>query len=249
MFKKILFKAVVGAAATGTALSVSLVATPSVVTSAPEISNVACAAYPGSVATNTDLSVAQPIVRYGRGSTATAKVARTDSGAKKPIGTVTFTLSNKDGSVRRTWTRDLNRGEATISLPSRLPARATYGLRVAYNATNCSMFADSNSEPRGFTVLRAGTKTNVAAPNRDRGERPVVRVAVNSGSPVATSGRARVKIYRKAVLVRSRLVSFTGGFRTSFAKLRPGYYDVRVQYLGTGNFVGSRGSDDFRVFR
>lgn len=250
MFKKILFKTVVGAVAAGSALSVSLVATPAVVTAAPEITNVACAKYPGSVKTTTALSVAQPIVRYGRGSSATAKVSRTDSGTRKPTGSVTFVLTNENGSVRRTWITDVRKGQASINLPSRLPAQATYGLSVAYRATDCSKFANSESVERGFTVLRAGTRTNVVAPNRDRGQRPVVRVAVNSGSPVATSGRARVQIYRKAVLVRSKLVSFTGGgFRTSFAKVRPGYYDVRVRFQGNGKFVGSKGSDDFRIFR
>ena len=42
MFKKVLLRSIAGATALGSVLAVSLVATPAVVTSAPEIRNVAC---------------------------------------------------------------------------------------------------------------------------------------------------------------------------------------------------------------
>jgi hypothetical protein len=248
LFKNVLLRSLAGATAVGSALAVSLVAGPAATTASPEIRNVACA-YPASVSTTTKVALERPVAIYGVSTSATATVS-TDAGAGAPMGRVRFYLKNSDGSLRNTWTESLSGGQATITLPRRLPSNRTYVVRARFLPEHCSTFKRSLSDAAYYIVRKPGTRTIVHAPSVHRGERPHVRVAVRSASPLNANGRVRIVVQRRSNVVASRVIRLRHGrVHTSFRPLRPGRYDVKVRYFGARNFRGSRGEDVFRVWR
>jgi hypothetical protein len=253
MFKKILLRSVASTAAIGSALAVSLVATPAVVTTAPEIRTVACEVpYPSSVSTTTQLSLGRSVGAYGVSNMATARVSRDEAGGKTPGGRVRFRLFNPNGAVRNSWTVQLRNGEATVGLPARLGAQSTYTVRANYIPPSCSVFQGSQSAPAYYTVNKAGTRTVVNAPNRTRAQKGRVNVAVRTGSPFTPQGKVRVVVKRNGngKVVARQVRKLQGGTTTAvLRKFAPGRFNVRVVYLGTKNFKRSTGNDTFRVTR
>jgi hypothetical protein len=254
MFKKILLRSVASTAAIGSALAVSLVATPAVVTTAPEIRNVACEVkYPGSVSTTTQLSLGRSVGAYGVANMATARVSRDEAGGKTPGGKVRFRLSDSSGKVLRAWAVQLRNGEATVGLPARLGARTTYTVRAIYLPPDCSVFQGSQSAPAYYTVNKAGTRAVVVnAPNRTRAQKGRVNVAVRTGSPFTPQGKVRVVVKRNGngKVVARQVRKLQGGKTTAvLRKFAPGKFNVRVVYLGTKNFKSSAGTGSFRVTR
>ena len=249
MFKKFVLRSLAGATAVGSALTLSLVSTPSVVTSAPEIRNVACSVkYPGSVSTTTQLSLSRSIAVYGSTNTAKATVSRDDSD-KNAGGSVRFTLSG--GGVNKAWTVSLSGGAASVTLPKSLEAGNTYTVNAQYSPPSCSVLKPS-SDSAYYTVVKAKTLRSVNAPDVDRGERASVSVVVSSQRPGMFTPRGQVRIVVKRggnVLATKTVALQDGRVRTSFGKFRPGSYDVVARYFGTSNFNGARGTDDFRVRR
>jgi len=244
MFKKVLLRSVAGATALGSMLAVSLVATPAVVTSAPDIRNVACSLqYPGSVSTNTTVATTRGVAGYGAATTATATVTRDDAG-RNPRGTVRFVLR---GAVNKTWTVRVRQGRASVTLPRTLPARNTYRVTAYYFPPSCSIFKRSDGTTY-YTVYKAGTRTRVSAPNIRRYQKPTANVVVRS--TLTPRGKVRIVLVRKGNQVAAQTKRLRGG-RTSatFRKVRPGYYKMKVRYLGAKNFRPSSGADGFRVRR
>jgi hypothetical protein len=251
MFKKILLRSVASTAAIGSALAVSLVATPAVVTTAPEIRNVACEVkYPGSVSTTTQLSLGRYVGAYGVPNFATARVSRDEAGAKTPVGKVRFRIFNPNGKVRRAWTVRLRNGEATVGLPRRLGAQNTYTVRANYIPPDCSIFQRSASAPAYYTVNKAGTRTVVRAPDRTRGQNGRVNVALRSAN-FTPQGKVRIVIKRgdRVVARQVRKLNTNGRVSAGFRKFAVGKFNVRAVYLGTPNFKRSAGNATFRVTR
>jgi hypothetical protein len=250
MFKKILLKSVVGATAVGSALTMSAVAAPSVLTSAPEISNVACSEqYPGSVSTTTQLKLSRAIAQYGSTNVAHVTVSGEKAG-DKANGSVTFTLTG--GGVSESWTKSVKGGQASVTLPRKLAADNTYTVRAEYTAGECSVFKDSESKAAYYSVNKANTMRRVNAPNVDRGQRARVTVAISSARPgmFTPRGQVRIVVSRGGDKLATKTVRLEGGRAlVKFGKFRPGSYDVAVRYFGTGNFKGARGTDGFRVRR
>jgi hypothetical protein len=243
MFKKVLLRSFAGATALGSVLALSLVATPAVVTSAPEIRNVACSLkYPTSVSTATSLSMRR-IAAYGASTTATATVTRDDAGTQ-PKGTVRFLLR---GAVNKSWSVKLRNGQASVALPRTLPASNTYSVTAKYWPPSCSIFKRSSGSA-SYTVFKADTRTSVNARDIRRTEKPTAKVVVRSTlTPV---GKVRVALVRKGNTIATQTKRLSGGRASaSFSKVRPGRYKMKVKYLGTGNFRASSGADTFRVRR
>ena len=246
MFKKLLLKSVVGATVAGSALAVSLVATPAVVTSAPEIQNVACTVkYPGSVSTTTRVSMSRSVGTYGQSATATATVS---AGNRKPGGSVRFILSRSGGGIVKSWTVSLRRGQASVTLPP-LGGRSTYRMRALYNAPDCSIFSRSGSSAY-YTVNPANTRASVAAPNVSRPSSAQATAVVSSPCPARVTGKVRFTVIRNGNQVASETHSLSGERSSAnLGKLRPGRYSVKVTYLGNRNFRRVSASDAFRVTR
>lgn len=250
MFKKILFRSVAGATAIGSALAFSVVASPAVVTTAPEIRNVACSLeYPSSVATSTSLTLGRSVGIYGVENSATATVSRDESGAKQPVGQVRFELS-ADGSIIREWTVSLRRGTATIGLPKRLGAQATYAVVAHYLPPGCSIFRSSSSNTAYYSVNKAATRSRAKVDDLVRGENPRAAVVVRSASSVAPGAKVRVVLKRNGRVLAKQVHRLSGGKATAtFRKFRPGKYRVVVRYFSTANFIGSGHRNSFRITR
>lgn len=248
MFKKLIYKSVAGATAVGSLLAVSLVATPATITSAPAIRNVSdhCAnQYAHTVSTTTDLQLARTAAQYGTRNVASVQVSRDDAGASQPVGRVRVSILGL-----QSWTVRLVDGMATVALPRTLTARRTYIVVARYLPRDCSVFAASRSNRSYYTVIRAGVRLNVDAPNVDSSVRPRVDVQARSLTGVTVPGSVRVRLYRDAVLVDVKWAMLDDGFvRVFFPRKRPGVYDARVYYPARTNFSVASGEDDFRVFR
>ncbi|HEX6877949.1 MAG TPA: hypothetical protein VF165_19975 [Nocardioidaceae bacterium] len=244
MFKNVLLRSLAGATAIGSALTISLVATPAAVSSAPQVQTVACTEYPSRAATNTSVSAQPSMAPYG---TAAKAMATVTSGAGTPTGRVRFVLRDSDGSFIDSWVVGLSGGSASSPLPRGLPARHTYTINGKY-LPGCSPFGKSH-DSGSYSVYKARTATKVNAPSIHRGDRARVNVAVSS-STLTPTGRVRIRIVRNGnVIASSTLTLDSGRAFASFGKYRPGLYTAKVGYLGTGNFRQSSGSDDFRIYR
>lgn len=243
MFKKFLLRSLAGATAIGSALALSLVATPGGLPSAPEIRNVSCVQYPSRAATTTDVSVPWAAA-YGTATRATATVS---SGAGTPTGSVKFILLNDSGSVLDTWTKDLSSGKASVWLPRSLPAGQTYTVRGRYDP-GCSPFAGSG-DTAYYTVEKATTTTSVNAPDVKRGADARVSVVVSS-KVFTPRGNVRIIVVRNGMVIASTTRTLSRGRASAtFGKYRVGSYTAKATYLGARNFSRSQGSDGFHVLR
>jgi hypothetical protein len=239
MLKKIFLQSLVGATAVGSALTVSVVATPAAVTSAPAIRNVACTVpYQGSETTTTKVSVRPAVGIYGGPAKAFATVT-SDNGT--PTGSVRFTLGGRHWDVR------LTSGTASVALPRGLRAQTTYTVHGQYRP-GCSIFQRSAGTGY-YTVQKAPTQTLATAPNVKRGTHPRVRVTVSSTyrTPV---GSVRITVLKRGHVVASKVRSLRSGHAfASFRTLRVGRYSAVAVYLGAHNFDRSSDADVFRVTR
>lgn len=250
MFKKIMFKSFAGAAATGTALSMALVATPAVTTAAPEIDNVSCHGYPANASTTTQMSLQRVQGPYGASNGVSVRVSSDEAGQGTPAGTVRIRLFNGSGSVIRSWNPAVSNGTVSVSLPSRLASRQTYRVTARYNPSDCAGFTGSSAADAFYTVRKAPTRTAAHAPNLSRTKAVRVNVSVGSVSQHPVVGKARVILKRRGVVLARRTVELSGeSARAWFGKRRAGYYDVIVKYLGSDHFTRSSHATDLRVFR
>jgi hypothetical protein len=247
MFRKSLLRSVIATTALGTALGASIIISPAVVTTAPEIrtlDNHCSEPYPGRVSTSTDLAVRRPIARFGAQNVVTATVSGTDANAEgRPEGAVVFTLGET-----ATWTRPLStNGAASVALPRYLKASATYPVRATFVPEECTVFGGS-SDSGNYTVFRGAASAQAGA--RARGRRPVVTVSVDSGLPRAAAGKVRIVVERAGKVRAQRVVRLRGGSaRVVLRPMRPGRYGVQVRYLGARNFEPSNAGAGFRIGR
>lgn len=252
MFKKLLFKSVVSATAVGSALTVSLVSTPAVVTTAPEIRTVACGdAYTPRLATSTSVSFIRDgaSVASGEYGSAVRGVATVSSSGGTPTGNVRFVLwDSTRGSQVGAWTAPMSRGAASLALPTYLPAQRTYRLSADYRPSGC--FKDAETVGKSYTVVSRRTSTRATAPNRTRRQTPLVDVTVGSSISQAVTGKVSVVVRRSGSVVRRGTVTLSReSGRIGFRRLSPGLYTVTATYLGNTNFRVSSDRDDFRVYR
>ena len=246
MFGKHLKKSVVTTTAVGAVLAVAATSTSGVVTAAPDFKNVACTSgYPNPSASNTNLTLTRPIQQYGQRNRANVSVT---ANGQDGTGVVRISVAGN------TWTVPLQDGEASHALPRKLDAEATYTVRARYipDCADGEVAGSNDSEP--LTVGKADTKiTSRFAPNIQRGERPRVRAIVSS--TLSPGGEARV-IIKNGTARQAKTVSVEkigGGeslIRARFASVRKlGQWDVKIKYLGTGNFERSREFTGFVVKR
>lgn len=242
-------RSVVTAAAVGTVLAVAATTTPAMVTSAPQLRNVACSDvenYPSQVATTTDLTLAQGVAPYGAGVRATVEV---DSTVATPEGDVRITV------IETGWTRTVSlnsAGIAGVTLPAGLPAQATYTIRAVFKPA-CAEFRGSR-DTAYLTVQKAGTDlAQLKADDRRRGGRPTVTGVVNSTR--SPGGKVVVTITRGAASkTESAWVQRIGGGQSTFAvefgpTWKVGEWTVEAEFQPTRNFRGSAGTTTFRIYR
>jgi hypothetical protein len=196
--------------------------------------------YPGSVVTTTSVHLPRS-VQYGAAHQ--ARVAVDATGTRDvPRGSVTVTVAGS------TQTAKLQEGVAVVPVARSLKP-GHYTARARYAPASRSQFKSSSGSDT-FTVVKTNSQTVVQAFNTSRGERPTVRVSVESPTHVTPKGNVTVTIADgKARESRSvRLVN--GQAVVGFSKAdRRGQWDARAVYGGSDSVNGSRGADTFRVTR
>lgn len=251
MFKQMLLKSVATSVAVGTVFAGSLVATPAVVATAPEIRTVACDIYAPEAPTETTLTVSRAGGQYGAINKATATVT---DGAATPTGSVRFTIYDQTrGTATPGGTVGLDaNGQATLQLSRYLRANRTYMVTASYVPGDACEFQPSDADARFYTVFKRNTRTSVDAPARRAVQRPLVSTVVSSAFSSNLRGKARIVITKKgkAKALRARTVRLSNRSATvSFNRLRPGLYTAKVRYLGNPNYAASSGADTFRIRR
>lgn len=250
MFKRALFKSVVGAVALGSALAVAQFAAPATNVASRSIVDAAsqCTNYSSDTYTVLDLVLSHMGGHFGDSNTATATVKTTD-GRRVSNGSVRFSIS---GHPEYTTTVGVgSTGQASFAIPRRLPARATYSVDAIY-LPSCANFRKSSDNPKGYTVYKAGTTVGrVGAADIRRGGHPVVNVHVTSGTGIAVYGKVKVNLVYNSVVRKSRTVSLSAGdARVAFSRTyKRGDWRAKVTYLGTNNFKGDTNSTTFRITR
>ena len=255
MFKKLLLRSVATSAAVGSVFAASLVATPAVVATAPEIRTVACD-YPATAATETVLDLSREGGHYGAINWATATVSATDGGNAVPTGAVRFAVRDQTrGVVTDAATVGLDgNGQAELRLNRYLRANRTYMVTATYIPDDTCEFQVSEARTASFYfVFKRNTSTAVDAPSVRRFTRPAVTVSVgNRYFEERLWGKVRVVITKKGSnkALRATTTRLTDRAATvSFKRLNPGLYTAKVRYLGNVNYAASSGADGFRVRR
>lgn len=252
MFKKMLLKSAATSAAVGGLFAASLVATPAVVATAPEIRTVACDIYAPAAPTETTLTLSRAGGKYGAINEATATVT---DGAATPTGSVRFTIYDQTrGTATPGDTVGLDpNGQATLRLSRYLRANRTYMVTANYLPGDSCVFEPSDADAKFYMVFKRNTRTVVDAPARRRTQRPVVNATVGARYfEERLWGKARVVITKKGSNKALRATTVRLSSRAasvSFKRLRPGLYTAKVRYLGNANYAASSGADDFRVRR
>ncbi|MGH3329875.1 MAG: hypothetical protein ACRDPJ_01100 [Nocardioidaceae bacterium] len=141
-------------------------------------------------------------------------------------------------------------GKANVTLPRRLAAGHTYSVYARY-IPNCENFRASRSTAKEYTVWKASTNANASAPDLRSGDRPRVRVVVDSRFVTVNGGDAAVRLFKDGNLVQREVVDITGGDAVArFAPMRKrGLLEARVRYLGNRNFRADNTRTTARVTR
>lgn len=223
--------------------SVALAGGALVVVTAPASSAAPGCQYPANIVTTTSLKVKPQKVQYGAGARARVVVNATGSG-RTPKGQVIVTVAG------RSSVKGLSGGAATVSLPRKLAAGNSYGVRAKYDPKRCSRFQKSTSSKKSFKVVRAHSKAKVNVDDVKRGNRPKASVRVKTATGVTAKGKARVRISHGGTSFAKTVRLRGGSASTKFKALnKVGKWKVRVSYKGTGNIRPDSGSDTFRVKR
>lgn len=171
--------------------------------------------YPPSIATSTDLDLADATVQPGETTTATVTVT---AGSGQPQGTVTFRVSGRQGQ-----TMPLVDGEASWETPADLAPGRTYKITARYNGTGgsqamgaetdgvASMIALVSSDAEaGFRPSQDVAYLTVAAGDVTGGDDNVAAAAAgdNAGLPsVGQSASTQIAMFAGVGLVAAGLFS------------------------------------------
>jgi uncharacterized protein YwbE len=225
-------------------VAASLAASPSLVTSAPELRQVTNH-YEGTVATTTDVALNRYGGQYGHANGATVTVSRTDSGDGQPNGRVRIQLVGVE-----TWTVRLSGGGASVDFPRRLPAGESYTVRASYLPPDGSLFHESSGTAY-YTVVQARTTTAARAADIRVGEVARARVSVDSETGLTPRGSVRAVLTRNGDRVDAVTVDLEDGAATArFGQInRRGTYDVSARFLSGDNFKDSTDETTFSVRR
>lgn len=243
MFVKTVLRAAVMPAVVTGLVGASLAASPSLVTSAPELRQVDHP-YENTVATTTQLGLDRYGGEYGQANGANVTVSSEDG---QPGGRVKIQLEGVD-----TWTVGLSGGKASVDFPSRLPANETYTVTATYLPGNDSNFISSD-DSAAYIVKRATTNTATSAEDIRVGEFAKARVRVTTpNSPLTAPGTVRAVLTRNGDRIAADTVRLEDGVAVArFGRItRRGTYDVRASYdASNDNFRNSSDAAEFAARR
>jgi hypothetical protein len=198
--------------------------------------------YPGSVFTTTTLSI-RPRVQY-RAENIARVVVNAGATDTNPRGTVTLVVNGQTVSAR------LIGGAASVAVPRSLKP-GEYAARANYTPNSGSQFKSSHSGVKFFRVVKSGSSTFVQAARISRGERPTVRVQVESDTRITPRGSVTVRISNGSGERHTELASLLNGQAVvRFPKVDSrGRWSARAVYGGSNVVQSSVGTDGFRVTR
>lgn len=243
MFVKTLLRAAVMPAVVTGLVGASLAASPSLVTSAPELRQVDHP-YESTIATTTQLGLDRYGGEYGQANGANVRVTSVDG---TPNGRVRIRLEGVD-----TWTVSLSGGKASVDFPRRLPANETYSVTAIYLPGDDSNYIGSD-DSASYIVKRATTRTVTSAADIRVGEVGKARVRVDATeSSVTPVGTVRAVLTRNGNRIAADTVRLEDGVAVArFGRItRRGTYDVRASYdASNDNFRNSSDAAEFAARR
>lgn len=190
-------------------------------------------------ATTTTAAVQSATVAYGDTTKVTVSVEAVSNGPK-PAGKVELKLGDK------TLVADVaNSGKVDFDLPLLSASATPYAATATFVPTDATAFSTSTSAAVNVTVTKDATTSAVTARHNKLKRKIVATNVVTSAHGQAPTGKVKFVLRRSGRKIGSSIVSLTdtGVAKATFRKVSgKGTYKVISKYLGSANFVTSKGS-------
>jgi hypothetical protein len=196
-------------------------------------------------ATTTTVELKATTVAYGDTSTVIVAVDTATSGGPKPAGKVELKVGDQ------TLVADVpNSGRVEFGLPLLSASTTPYALAATFIPTDPLAFTGSSAPPASVTVTKDATTSTVTARHRALRRMIVAKNVVTSANGQVPTGEVRFVLRRNGHKIATSVVSLNGNSDASrnFAKTKfldvpkTGSFKVVAKYLGSANFLASRGS-------
>ena len=190
-------------------------------------------------ATTTTLELKSTTVAYGDTSKVVVTVDTATSGDPKPAGKVELTIGNQ------ALVADVpNSGRVEFDLPLLDASTTPYALTATFIPTDPLAFSASSAPPASVTVTKDATTSKVTARHRALKRQVIAKNFVTSANGQVPRGEVKFVLRRNGHKVATSVVSLDGtSARTKFLDVpQAGSYKVVAKYLGSANFLASKGS-------
>ena len=196
-------------------------------------------------ATTTTVELKPTTVAYGGTSNVTVTVDTATSGGPKPVGKVELKVGGQ------TLVADVpNSGKVDFDLPLLGASTTPYALTATFTPTDPLAFSASSAPPASVTVTKDATTSTVTARHRAARRQIIAKSFVTSANGQVPTGEVKFVLRRDGRKIATSVVSLNGNSdpkrnfaRTKFLNIpTKGSYKVVAKYLGSANFLASRGS-------
>jgi len=197
-------------------------------------------------ATTTTVALKPTTVAYGDTSKVTVTVDAATNGDPKPVGKVELKVGDQ------TLVADVpNSGRVDFDLPLLGASATPYALTASFIPTDPVAFSASSAPPASVTVTKDVTTSAVTARHRAVKRQIIAKNLVTSANGQVPRGEVKFVLRRNGRKIATSVVSLSGNAdpsrnlaKTKFLDVpKAGSYKVVAKYLGSANFVPSRGSD------
>ena len=196
-------------------------------------------------ATTTTVELKSATVAYGDTSKVVVTVDTATNGGPKPVGKVELKVGDK------TLVADVpNSGKVAFDLPLLGVSTTPYAVTATFIPTDPMAFSTSSAPPRSVTVTKDVTSSKVTARHRALKRQIIAKNFVTSANGQVPTGEVKFVLRRNGRKIATSVVNLNGNSEASrnFAKTKflnvpnTGSYKVVATYLGSANFLASRGS-------
>jgi hypothetical protein len=196
-------------------------------------------------ATTTTVELKPTTFAYGETSKVAVTVDNATNGGPKPVGKVELKAGGQ------TLVADVaNSGKADFDLPLLGASTTPYAVTATFIPTDPLAFSASSATPVSVTVTKDATTSRVTARHRALKRKIIAKNFVTSAHGQVPTGSVKFVLRRNGHKVAASVVSLNGSSdaRRNFAKAkfldvpRTGTFTVVAKYLGSANFLASRGS-------
>jgi hypothetical protein len=196
-------------------------------------------------ATTTTVELKPATVAYGETSKVIVTVDTATNGGPKPVGKVELKVGD------RTLVADVaNSGKVEFDLPLLGASTTPYTVTATFIPTDPLAFSASSAPPGSVTVTKDATTSKVTARHRAFKRQIIAKNFVTSAHGQIPTGKVKFILRRDGRKIATSVVSLNGNSDASrnFAKTKfrhvpkTGTYKVVAKYLGSANFLASRGT-------